>query len=93
MSTRSMVWAWSGDLDSADTPALAATLQVLLLEHPTTLTIDLRAVTFMDCAVLSLLVRVNNDSSMTVILQGAPTCVRRLLQATGLSAVFQTMAR
>jgi len=88
-----MVWAWSGELDSGDTSAMAATLQVLLLEHPTTLTIDLTAVTFMDCAVLSLLVRVNNDPSTTLTLQGTPACVRRLLQATGLSAVFQTMAR
>lgn len=92
MSTRSAVWAWHGDLDSADVPVLAAALQDLLLDHPATLTIDLDAVTFLDCGVLSLLVRVNNDPSTTLILRGAPVCVQRLLQATGLTTAFQMTA-
>jgi len=71
---------------------MAAALQDLLLEHPATLTIDLDAVTFMDCAVLSLLVRINNDPSTTLIVRGAPVCVQQLLQATGLDAAFQMTA-
>jgi len=85
-----MVWAWHGDLDSADVAVLAAALHDLVLERPATLVVDLDAVTFMDCGVLSLLVRLNNDPSMTLILRGVPVCVRRLLLATGLTAAFRT---
>ena len=82
------VWTWSGDLDVADVPALRGALQALLDDHPTTLTIDLAAVTFLDCSGLSVLVRANNDPSTDLLLQSVPGCVRRLLQATGLDGVF-----
>jgi len=71
---------------------MADALQDLLREHPATLTIDLNAVTLMDCGVLSLLVRVNNDLSTALILRDASVCVQRLLQATGLTTAFQMTA-
>jgi len=87
-----VVWAWRGDLDRADVTVLAAALQDLVLERPATLIVDLDAVTFMDCGILSLLVRLNNDPSTTLMLRNAPVCVQRLLQATGLTTAFQMTA-
>jgi len=71
---------------------MAGALQDLLAQHPATLTIDLDAVTFMDCRVLSLLVRTNNDPSTTLILRRVPVCVHRLLQATAMTGLLRMTA-
>ncbi|MGI4893906.1 MAG: STAS domain-containing protein, partial [Janthinobacterium lividum] len=47
------VWVWDGELDAADVAELTDAWQSLLADHPVSVVIDLAAVTFLDCAVLS----------------------------------------
>jgi anti-sigma B factor antagonist len=82
------VWVWSGDLDLADTPTLAATWRALIKDHPASVIIDLSGVTFLDCAVLSVLVRANNDPATQLLLQGVPARVETILQVTSLDGAF-----
>ena len=86
--TSSPVWVWSGDLDAADTAALRKTWQTLAQDQPTSVIIDLAAVSFLDCAVLSVLVAAHHDARTRLLLQAVPAGVQRLLQATGLGAAF-----
>jgi len=90
--TSPSVWVWSGHVDAADEAVYVGALRALLDDHPPTLTIDLAAVTFLDCAGLSILVRANNAPFTRLLLRGVPRCVRRLLQATGLDEAFTLTA-
>ncbi|WP_328291403.1 STAS domain-containing protein [Kineococcus sp. NBC_00420] len=85
------VWTWSGELDAADVPALTKTWGHLLDDHPDSvvdLTVDLAAVTFLDCAILSLLVQANNYPGTRLALLSVPAIVAKLLQVTELAEYF-----
>lgn len=85
------VWTWSGELDAADVPALTKTWGDLLDDRPglvVDLIVDLAAVTFLDCAVLSVLVQANNYPGMRLTLLSVPAIVARLLKVTGLVEHF-----
>jgi len=86
------VWVWSGDLDVADVAALTTTWRALLEDRPASVVIDLTGVTFVDCAVLSVLVRANGDPSTRLLLRGVPARVDEVLRLTGLGAAFDRAA-
>jgi anti-anti-sigma factor len=82
------VWVWSGEVDAADKAAYTVALQALLEDHPATLVIDLGAVTFLDCAAVSVLVRARDDPFTRLLLRDVPVRVRRMLQVLGLGESF-----
>lgn len=86
--TSPSVWAWTGELDVADVTALSTAWWSLLEEHPGSVVIDLSGVTFLDCAVLSVLVCANNDPGTRLLLRGVPAHVEQMMQLTGLGSAF-----
>jgi anti-anti-sigma factor len=82
------VWAWTGELDAADAPALRSTWACLAEDQPPAVVVDLAGVTFLDCAGLSVLVRANHDARTHLLLCAVPPSVDRLLALTGLSGAF-----
>lgn len=87
------VWSWDGELDASDVERLTAQWQRLLADRPRQVVLDLGAVTFLDCAVLSVLVRANATPHLRLVLADVPECVTRLLQITDLTQDFTTGTR
>jgi anti-sigma B factor antagonist len=91
---RVLVLACHGDLDLSTREALRAELpqpNVLANEGTDAIVMDLRAVTFMDCAALGVLIvlaREYNGVGIPVVLAGAVPIVRRLFTALRLDQVF-----
>ncbi|MGI4896891.1 MAG: STAS domain-containing protein, partial [Janthinobacterium lividum] len=83
---------WGGELDAADVAELTDAWQSLLADHPVSVVIDLAAVTFLDCAVLSVLVRANRAPGTHLFLRAVPPRVRQLLHRTGLSDSFTVVS-
>lgn len=85
-------WAWTGEPDAADVAALSTMWRSLLEERPGSVVIDLSAVTFLDCGVLSVLVRANTDPVTRLLLRGVPARVELVMQLTGLGTAFARAA-
>ncbi len=80
-----------GELDMDTAHQITAAVEDALLSRPRILIVDLRAVTFCDCAGLRSLLRARRratDSGATFHLGPASTAVLRLLEITGLGAAL-----
>jgi anti-anti-sigma factor len=81
----------AGELDASTAPDLRAALDSPSEQAPTTLVIDLSAVTFLGAAGLSVLIaaqRRADDTQHTLALITGPHCVERILHVTGLRRHF-----
>jgi len=82
-----------GDLDIAAVPHLEAEMRdVVDRLHPELLLVDLSGVSFLDCSIIGLLVRLHRCQSAhggRLELRNAPASVRRLLAITGADAVLK----
>ncbi|MEU6665922.1 STAS domain-containing protein [Streptomyces sp. NPDC046727] len=85
-----------GEIDVLTVPALTERLDALTARQHPDLVLDLRPVTFIDCAGLGILCRTRNR---TLARQGRLRLVtdsprfRRVLRATGLTGVFEMCTR
>jgi anti-anti-sigma factor len=82
----------TGDIDAATAGPLREELHALVqAEHPDHLVIDLRDVTFMDSAGLSVLIRIRKQQMQhggdVTVVNPIPR-VNRIMKITGLDAVF-----
>jgi anti-sigma B factor antagonist len=83
-----------GEIDLLTAPALRERLDALTAEPCPDLVLDLRAVSFIDCAGLSVLCRARNRvlaRSGRLRLVGAGAFLRRVLRHTGLTGVFEVL--
>lgn len=87
-----ITWVWVGELDVADCTGLRRAWASLVREDTVHIVIDTTAVTFMDCSVLSCLVRAKVDAGARLSVQVAPGPVAELLDMTGLGR-FMAMSR
>lgn len=84
LQPRPVVVTLAGEFDVATAGPLTALLDRLLAVHPDRVVVDMRAVTFIDCAGLEPLLRARSTArvwSGTVALRGASRPVRLLLTA------------
>jgi anti-sigma B factor antagonist len=79
----------TGELDIATAPTLDHVLDRAIGGRPTPdVIIDLRGVTFIDCAALGVLIRARNRLGDRLWLRSVPPAVTRLLDLTGLTDLF-----
>ncbi len=82
--------AVTGEVDAYTAPKLRAELLAAVREHPV-VTVDLSAVTFMDSQGLTALITARQQAEQrgtSLVLDGVPPRVLKLLQLTGLDAMF-----
>ncbi|MDX3804062.1 STAS domain-containing protein [Streptomyces sp. AK04-3B] len=85
-----------GEIDVVAAPALAAHLDTLTAGRRPDLVLDLRPVSFIDCAGLGVLCRARNRARSgqgRLRLVTVSTCFLRLLRCTGLAGVFDIRSR
>jgi anti-sigma B factor antagonist len=85
-----------GVMDVLTAPALSQRLDALTTRHELDLVLDLRPVTFIDCAGLGVLCRARNrtlarQGRLRLITESAS--LRRMLRVTGLGDVFEVHTR
>lgn len=73
-----LTWVWAGELDAADVDDLRATWWSILRQEPCYVVIDLAAVTFLDCRILSFLVSARSEAG-SLFLRSVSPAARRLL--------------
>lgn len=78
-----ITWAWAGELDAADVEDLWATWRSILVQEPRHVVIDMAAVTFLDCRILSFLVEARRGPS-ALFLRSVSPWGGRLLTLAGL---------
>jgi anti-sigma B factor antagonist len=79
----------TGELDIATAPTLDQVLDRAIEGRPTPhVIIDLRGVTFIDCAALGVLIRARNRLGDRLWLRSVPPAVTRLLDLTDLTDLF-----
>jgi anti-sigma B factor antagonist len=87
------VFAVAGELDSLGArPLQRAVLDALRRDRPAHITIDLRAVTFLDTAGVSMLITIQADAEQLgcrLHLANARPLVRRILRTVGLLELFR----
>jgi anti-anti-sigma factor len=90
------VVAVSGDLDLNSAPALTRRLRELLSSQPTSLTLDLGGVTFMDSSGLSALVAALHEADVRGVrfaLAAVPEQADRVLRLTDTTGLFHILGR
>lgn len=92
-SGRPVTWVWTGDLDAGDTAALKEGWRSILGQHPRRITIDMAAVTFLDCAVVSFLLTARRQAGTRLVLHPVPPVAARLFQWTALTDVLAPSAQ
>lgn len=86
----------SGEVDIAAVQDVLAQASRCLETRPSTLEVDLGAVTFIDSSGLGALVRIRNEAGRqgtTVVLVNLSPSSRRLLEVSGLDQVFEIGSR
>jgi anti-sigma B factor antagonist len=86
----------SGEVDIASLDALLVRALRCLEESQSVLEIDLNGVTFIDSSGLGALVRIRNEAAARgtdVTLVSTPDSVKRLLELSGLSTIFDIQSR
>lgn len=78
----------SGDLDLSGVRRVEADLDAFAGEHPEGLVFDLGELDFMDSSGIALLLREANKVQEVRVRQPSPV-LRRIIEVTGLSGVFQ----
>jgi anti-sigma B factor antagonist len=84
-----------GDVDLASAPDFETTLRTALDSSPSSVTIDLAALTFIDSSGLRVLVSASKDAQSrgaTLGLRNVPRHAQRVLDITGLSEWFDGQA-
>ena len=87
----SVVVSLRGELDLASAPDLQRELLALLDRPVTTLTLDLRELTFLDSSGLGALYRARQRAdagNVTLRLEAVPTHVLRVLEVTAMASLF-----
>jgi anti-sigma B factor antagonist len=90
------VVAVSGDLDLNSSPALSRRLREILASQPTTLTLDLAGVTFMDSSGLSALVAALHEADVRGVgfaIASVPEQAQRVLTLTDTTGLFHILER
>lgn len=77
----------SGEVDCSNADQLRRTVEDVLVTNPDRLTFDLSSLAFMDSSGIAVLVLAANEAPEIVVRNASPT-VRRVLDATGLTAVL-----
>ena len=85
-----------GDIDLASAPEFETTLRTALESSPSSITIDLDGLTFIDSSGLRVLVSLSKEAQSrgaTLGLRNVPRHARRVLDITGLSEWFDGQGR
>jgi anti-anti-sigma factor len=82
------VLAVAGELDSANAASLAEAVGALLANSPDRLVFDLDGLRFMDSAGIAVLINASRAVA-TVELRNPSPIVRRVIEMTGLTSVFE----
>ena len=80
-----------GDIDLASAPDFETSLRTALDQSPSSITIDLTGLTFIDSSGLRALVSVSKEAQSrdaTIALRNVPRHAQRVLDITGLSELF-----